>query len=131
MHRAEILKPLLGAVGIKYAVVHQHAIDAGSSLQNARCLLRFGREEPGSNAHQAFIELLAAKGELSRSNLVGTAIYNQHAVSVGSQLALRGLLSLNWLEANTEELTFKELTDDNSKESLQWLLHALGATKQL
>lgn len=131
LHRAEILKPRLGAFGIKYTVVHQHAIDAGSSLQNAGCLLRFGRGEPRANAHQAFIDLLAHTGELRRSDLVGTAIDNQHAISVGSQLALRGLLSLNWLEANTRELTFKASADDNSLESLQWLLHALGATKQL
>lgn len=74
LHRAEILKPRLNSFGIKYAVVHQHAIDAGSSLLNAKCLLRFGRGEPRAKAHQAFIDLIAAKGELSRSDLVGTAI---------------------------------------------------------
>lgn len=131
MRRADTLAPRLRLFGWRYAVIHQDDINAGTALKNARFLLKHGRGAPSALAHQEFCTLLKEKAMVSRRDLVGLRIDGAHAIDTGAQLAIRGLISLNWNHANSVEIQFRQLTDDNSSESLTWLLRALGATNRL
>lgn len=131
LEREKFLTPLLRLMGCNYAVVLQEAIEAGTSVANANLLLKHGRGCPTASSHQQFMEFLGSGMSLSRAALLGKTINGEHAIRTASQLVLRGLLSPDWRNSNTSEISFCTKTNDNFKESLQWLLHALGAINRL
>lgn len=131
LRRAEIIAPAVRMLGCQYAVVHQRDINAGTSLQNARLLLRFGRAVTTAQAHQQFLRLLDQEGPLTRQRLLGTVIEGAHAIHAGAQLALQGLISIDWGRADKLPLSFCHQSQDNTRESLRWLLRALGVTSRL
>ncbi len=131
LERAELIAPALKLMGCHYLVIHQQDVEASRSVANANLLLKLGRKPPSASSHQKFLDLLELGSPLNRKELLGKVINDEHAIYPAAQLVLRGHLSPSWQTANSAEISFCKKNDDNLKESLQWLLHALGAINRL
>lgn len=128
--RAKILIPRLRRVGCLYLVVHQECIDRGNSLSNAKTLLKWRRTAPPLDSSAIFLELLNSQTQLDWELLTGMKICGIPAKGVAAHLALSNLINTNWADANQVGLAFSTQSSTNQKESLQWLLRALGASNR-
>lgn len=128
--RQHILTPRLGALGYAYILSHQAALDAGLSLENARFLIRHGRSEPDANAHLQLMNMLQGGARISVNEIRELNLGGQRPVCTATSLALRGYLALNWEQLNNCPVSFSIPDTINMKESLLWLLRALGVFNQ-
>lgn len=129
--RASRLAPMLSAYGCKYAVIDEAALCQGKSIDVARQLIRHGRHMPTSKAHDEFVRILSSKGALSKEHMAGLVIDGRYGMDIGANLVLHGYVSTNWSDLQAGKVIYQPLSGSNTQEALEWLLHALGATKRL
>lgn len=127
--RAALIGPRLKALGLNYAVVTEGSIRAGTSLSNAEALVKAARGSSTAKADHDLKSLVQVRSSVSQAELVGLIVDNRRAFHVAAGLVMRGVLSLNWSDADAQELTILPLTDSNCQESELWLQRALGVIK--
>lgn len=129
VRRAALIGPRLKALGLKYAIVTEDSIRAGTSLSNAEALVKAARGSSTAKADHDLQSLVQGRSSVSQAELVGLIFDNRRAFQVAAGLVMRGALSLNWTDADGRELRIQPLTDTNREESELWLQRALGVIK--
>lgn len=127
--RAALIAPRLRCLGLSYAIAMESAINEGTSLLNAEALVRAGRVASTATADGAVNALVTERESLSQDDLAGCVVDRRRAFQTAANLVMRGNLSLNWVDANSQPLRIERLMDNNQEESLSWLQRALGVTK--
>jgi hypothetical protein len=127
--RAALIAPRLKVLGIGYAIAAEESIRAGTSLSNAEALVKGARGASSARADHDLRSLVEERLSISQAELVGLVFDMKRAFHVAAGLVMRGGLSLNWMQANTEEMAIQRLTNTNQEESLLWLQRALGVIR--